>query len=311
MNIIITGSLAYDRIMDFPGKFADHILPDKIHVLNVSFHVNSMVEKLGGTAGNIAYALKLLGQTPTIAAAIGRDYHRYFEWLDKNNISHDDIMVIEDEFTASAYITTDQSDNQITGFHPGAMKYPTSFGLGSLAPETSLLVVAAGNLEDMSRYSLDCRAKGIDYIFDPGQSLPMWQGADLIRCIDGARVLITNDYELDLIMSCTGTDKAALLEKTGAIITTLGENGSRIQTAREEIIIPPARPRTVKDPTGAGDAYRAGLIKGMVEGKEWAQCGLLGSVSASFAVECYGTQEYCFSPGEFEERLAETRRKAG
>jgi len=308
MKIIVTGSLAYDRIMDFPGKFADHILPEKIHVLNVSFHVNNLLEKLGGTAGNIAYALRLLGEAPVIVAAIGHDYHRYFEWLDKNSIPYDNIMIIEDELTAGAYITTDQSDNQITGFHPGAMKHPTSYDLDRLDPQDSLLIVSAGNLEDMRRYSLDCRAKGIGYIFDPGQSLPMWQGEDLIECIDGARILISNDYELDLIMSSTGTSRKELLEKTEVIITTLGENGSRIVTAAVEINIPPAMPKTVKDPTGAGDAYRAGLIKGMVEGKEWKQCGLLGSVCASFAVECYGTQDYRFSPDEFAARLAATRR---
>ncbi|MCK4697085.1 MAG: carbohydrate kinase family protein, partial [Dehalococcoidia bacterium] len=153
MKIIVSGSLAYDRIMDFPGDFSDHILPDKIHVLNVSFTVNSMVERLGGTAGNIAYALSLLGEEPIILATIGHDYHRYFEWLAKNHIACDSIKIIEEEFTASAYITTDRADNQITAFNPGAMKYPTAFNLDRVSPQESIAIIAAGNLEDMMNYS--------------------------------------------------------------------------------------------------------------------------------------------------------------
>ncbi len=306
MNIIVSGSLAYDRIMDFPGKFSDHILPEKLHVLNVSFTVNGMVEKLGGTAGNIAYALSLLGEKPVILATVGRDYHRYFEWLEKNQIACDSIKVIEGELTASAYITTDRADNQITGFHSGAMKFPSTFNFNQLKPKETLAIIAAGNLEDMLNYSLTCQSRGIAYIFDPGQSLPLWQSHDLIQRIEGASVLISNDYELELIMSHTGLDRKKLLQKTAVIITTLGEMGSRVITPDDEIAIPPAKPKTVADPTGAGDAYRAGLIKGLVQGKSLKQCALMGSVCASFAVECYGTQEYHFSPEEFNKRLKNT-----
>jgi len=303
MNIIVSGSIAYDRIMDFPGKFSDHILPEKIHVLNVSFTVNDMVEKLGGTAGNIAYALSLLDEKPIILAAMGRDHQRYFEWLAKNDISRDNIRIVDEEFTASAYITTDRSDNQITGFHLGAMKYPSSFNFDELNPEASLAIIAAGNLEDMANYSLACKSRGISYIFDPGQSLPMWQQPDLIRCIEGSRILISNDYELELIMNNTGLDKAALLDKTGTIITTLGENGSQIITPTGELTIPAVKPDKVVDPTGAGDAYRAGLIKGLVQNTGVIKGALMGSVCASFAVECYGTQEYRFSREDFTARL--------
>ncbi len=303
MNIIVSGSLAYDRIMTFPGKFSDHILPGKLHVLNVSFTVDGMVEKLGGTAGNIAYALSLLEEKPIVLATVGQDYQRYFEWLRQNGIARDGIKVIEDEFTASAYITTDRSDNQITSFNPGAMKYPSSFDFDRRPPGESLAIIAAGNLEDMMTYSLACRERGIDCIFDPGQSLPMWSREDLVRCITGARLLISNDYELELIMSSTGLDRERLLQRTGIIITTLGEMGSRVVTADGELTIPAARPRTVADPTGAGDAYRAGLIKGLVQGKGIRECALMASVCASFAVESYGTQEYRFSPDEFRERL--------
>ena len=303
MKIIVSGSLAYDRIMDFPGNFSDHILPDKIHVLNVSFTVNSMVERLGGTAGNIAYALSLLGEEPIILATIGHDYHRYFEWLAKNHIACDSIKIIEEEFTASAYITTDRADNQITAFNPGAMKYPTAFNLDRVSPQESIAIIAAGNLEERMNYSLTCRSRGIDYIFDPGQSLPMWPGQDLIQVIEGSTILISNDYELELIISNTGLDRKQLLKRTKTIVSTLGEMGSRVLTPDTEIAIPAAKPRVVVDPTGAGDAYRAGLIKGLVQGKPIEQCAIMGSVCASFAVECYGTQDYHFSLEEFKERL--------
>jgi adenosine kinase len=303
MNIIVSGSLAYDRIMDFPGYFADHILPDKIHVLNVCFQVDGMKEKFGGTAGNIAYALTLMGEKPGISATIGHDYHRYFEWLKKNGISTENIKIIEEEFTASAYITTDRSDNQITGFNPGAMKYPSSLDFDTLNPKETIIIISPGNLEDMVNYPRACKAKGIDYIFDPGQSLPMLGAKDLVQAIEGCRILIANDYELDLIMSKTGLPKNALLRRAGAIIVTLGALGSQVSTPQGEIKIPTVKAKKVEDPTGAGDSYRGGLISGLVRGKNIKQCALMGSVCASFAVECYGTQEYTFSPEEFNERL--------
>jgi len=303
MNILVSGSLAYDRIMDFQGRFSDHILPDKIHVLNVSFTVNGLTEKFGGTAGNIAYGLSLLGEKPLVLATIGRDYHSYFDWLTKNNISHDDIRIIKQELTASAYITTDQADNQITGFNPGAMKFVSSFDFSKISSKESIAIVAPGNLEDMKNYSAMYKSKGIDYIFDPGQSLPMWNSSDLIKCIDGSKILISNDYELQLVINNTGLDKKKLLQRTNTIITTLGEFGSRVCTPDYEIDIPAIKPREIVDPTGAGDAYRVGLIKGLVQNMNIKRSAEMGSVCASFAIECYGTQEYHFSLIDFEKRL--------
>jgi adenosine kinase len=303
MKIIVSGSLAYDRIMDFPGYFKDHILPEKIHTLNVCFQVNGMQEKFGGTAGNIAYALTLMGQNPVISATVGRDYHRYFEWLEKSGISTENISILEDEFTASAYITTDQADNQITGFHPGAMKYSSSLDFDHLDPRETLVIVSPGNLEDMVKYPQSCKSKGIDYIFDPGQSLPMLAPSDLVQTVEGCRILIVNDYEFDLIQCKTGLKKENLVDRAGAVIVTLGEFGSRIFTRGCEVCIPPAKPKMVKDPTGAGDSYRGGLISGLVQGLAIEQCARMGSVCSSFAVECYGTQEYRFSYEEFTERF--------
>jgi adenosine kinase len=303
MDIIVSGSLAYDRIMDFSEYFSEYILPDKIDVLNVCFQVNGVKEKFGGTAGNIAYALTLMGETPRISATIGHDYHRYFEWLAKNGISTENIKIIEDEFTAGAYITTDRTGNQITVFNPGAMKYSSPLDFDKLNPKESIVIVSPGNLEDMLNYPRLCKARGIDYIFDPGQSLPMLQAKDLVQAIEGCQILISNDYELDLIMSKTGLNKEALLGRARTIVVTMGESGSQAFTPDGEIRIPADKPKKVKDPTGAGDSYRGGFISGLVRGKDIEQCARMGSVCASFAVECHGTQEYRFSPEEFNERL--------
>jgi adenosine kinase len=303
MNIVVSGSLAYDRIMDFKGYFSDHILPDKIHAINVCFHINGMKEKQGGTAGNIAYALALMGEKPIVSATIGQDFQKYFAWLHQNGISTDHIKIIEDEFTAGAYITTDLADNQITGFNPGAMNYSSEFDFDKLDPTQTLMIVAPGNLGDMLHYPQICKDRGMDYIFDPGQSLPMWRGEDLTRVIEGCRILIVNDYEMDLIVSKTGLKKDALLHLTETVITTKGALGSQVSMKNHEIAISAVTPRKVEDPTGAGDSYRGGLISGLIRGLNIEECARMGSVCASFAVECYGTQEYRFTLDEFNERL--------
>lgn len=304
-RIIVCGSLAYDRIMDFPGHFSDHILPEKIHMLNVCFQINGVVEKFGGTAGNIAYALRLMGQRPEISASIGRDYHMYLEWLKKNGISTRLIRIVEEELTACAYITTDQADNQITGFNPGAMKFTSQLDFDALDPQNTLLIISPGNLEDMINYPAKCKSRSIEYIFDPGQSLPMLDPKDLIRAIEGSSILICNDYELDLILKKTGSTRADILSLTGSIIVTLGDLGSQVLNTEGEKRIPVTRARTVKDPTGAGDSYRGGLISGLVQGKDIIECAFMGSVCASFSVEHYGTQEYAFTVEEFDERLSD------
>ncbi|MCK4729596.1 MAG: carbohydrate kinase family protein [Desulfobacterales bacterium] len=305
MQIFVSGSLAYDRIMDFPGRFADHILPDKIHVLNVCFTVNGLKEKFGGTAGNIAYSLSLLGERPLILATAGKDFDRYEAWLLKHEISLQPIRRITEEFTAGAYITTDQADNQITGFNPGAMKYPSLFKFDGIDPQEALVIVAPGNIEDMITYTATCKEKKIAYIFDPGQSIPALLGDQLEEMLTGSRLLISNDYELEMIMRATGLEKAQLLQRTGAIVTTLGENGSLICSDNEEVNIPAAPVSRVLDPTGAGDAYRAGLIKGLVMGKSLPDAAHMGATCASYAVECYGTQDHSFSEEEFWVRYEE------
>jgi adenosine kinase len=302
MTIYISGSLAYDRIMDFPGKFSDHILPDKIHILNVCFTVNGMVEKFGGTAGNIAYSLSLLHEKPIILATIGKDYQRYFDWLVTNCLPSEGIRIIAEEFTAGAYITTDRADNQITGFNPGAMKYPSDYAFKDLSRGNCLSLIAPGNLQDMIHYANRYKSKGIPYICDPGQSLTAWDNKDLSEWIHGSIILISNDYELELIMKMTGMDKKGLLGVTTTIITTLGEKGSLVSTRTSDHRIPPVESDKVMDPTGAGDAYRAGLIKGLVMGKDIVTAAKMGSVAAVYAIEAYGTQEHRYSFEDFAER---------
>ena len=305
--VYIVGSIAYDRIMDFPGRFADHILPDKVHMLNVAFTVDSMVEYIGGTAGNIAYALAKLGERPVILASIGRDRERYFEWLTEHDIDTESITVSDDEFTASAYITTDLADNQITAFNPGAMKQPCRIEIDAASSGGAIGIAGASNLEDMERGRAAFLDHGMRYIFDPGQSLPMWGDDALAAMIAGAEVLIANDYEIEMIMSRTGMDRNRLLDRCGAVITTLGEHGSTVTTPDGEAELPAvALAAPPSDPTGAGDAYRGGLIKGMLEGRGLAESAKLGTVVASFAVEVQGTQSYDFTPAQFEERYRRT-----
>lgn len=302
MRIYVSGSLAYDRIMTFPGKFSDHILPDKIHMLNVSFIVDGLIEKFGGTAGNIAYSLSLLEEVPVIVASAGKDFDRYDDWLKQNGLPRSGIRILTEEFTAGAYITTDLSDNQITGFNPGAMKFPSQYPFGAANETPALAIVSPGCLEDMNLYSRKFKDLGISYIFDPGQSIPALKGDRIAEMITGARMLISNDYELELIMKSTGLNRSTILERTPAIVTTLGEKGSLVHTREGAIPIPAVQAIRVTDPTGAGDAYRAGLIKGIVMGKSLVNAARMGAVCASFAVAHQGTQEHYFTWTDFRER---------
>lgn len=302
MKIFVSGSLAYDRIMGFPGKFSDHILPDKIHILNVCFVVDGLKEKYGGTAGNIAFNLALLGERPVILACAGVDFDSYETWLRRHDLPLSGIRHIAKELTAGAYITTDMSDNQITGFNPGAMKYPSLQELDGLDAKETLAIVAPGNVEDMLTYSQIYKKQKISYIFDPGQQISILSGEQLTEMITGSELLTVNDYELEMIMKDTGMGKGDLLKRTKAIITTLGEHGSLLHTAEKVVEIPAVKPSQVKDPTGAGDAYRAGIIKGLVLGKDLVDAARMGATCASYAVECYGTQEHTFTQEEFWQR---------
>ena len=304
MRILVSGSLAYDRIMSFPGSFADHILPDKIHILNVCFLVEGLEEKFGGTAGNIAYCLRLLGEAPTIVATAGKDFAAYEAWLRHCGLTLDGIRRVNSEFTAGAYITTDKADNQITGFNPGAMKHRAEYPVDEVDPADAIAVVAPGNLEDMQDFPRRYKAKGIPCMVDPGQNITAFTGEQLTEMLTGATYFISNDYELQLVQNATGLTQAEIVARAGSVITTLGENGSIIRQGDSEIAIPPCPVKDVKDPTGAGDAFRAGFVKGLSLGKAPAEAARIGSVSAAYAVEKHGTQEHNFTWQEFCDRYA-------
>jgi len=301
-KILISGSLAYDRIMNFPGYFKDNILPEKIHILNVSFFVKDLKESFGGTAGNIAYNLALLGEKPVILANVGKkDFTDYKKWLIKNKVDASQIKIIPNQQTASCYIITDQSDNQIAGFFPGAMS-------ASYAPASKILtvntlaIVSPQNPIDMVKLPRIFKAKKVPYIFDPGQQTASLSGPQLKAAIVGSKVLIGNDYEISLISKKTGWSIKQLLKKTEILITTLGAKGSLIRQGRVTYKISPAKPKNTCDPTGAGDAYRAGLIKGLMAGWPLEKIGKFAGLVAVYTVEKYGTQTHKFSWPELLKR---------
>ena len=310
MHIFVSGSLAYDRIMDFPGRFVDHILPEKIHILNVCFMVNGLTERFGGTAGNIAYNLALLGEKPVILATGGRDFGPYQEWLAGLGLPLTGIRLIDEEFTAGAYITTDLADNQITGFNPGAMKHESEYHFDGASPKESLAIIAPGNLADMLVYSRRYKEMNLPYIFDPGQSIPAWGADELREMATGALAIIMNDYEMEMFHQKTGLAEGELQNLAQTLIITKGEEGSELIGPEGRNLIPPAKPLQVQDPTGAGDAYRAGLLKGLAQGHPWTEAARLGAVLASFAVELQGTQEHRVSLAEFGERYRENYGRA-
>ena len=311
MNILVSGSLAYDRIMDFPGKFSDHILPEKVHVLNVCFMIDGLRENFGGTAGNIAYTLSLLGESPTIIATAGRDFDSYKDWLVKSKIPTENIKIIDEELTAGAYITTDKSDNQITAFNPGAMKFGSSYDFDSVSHGDTVAIISPGNLDDMYNFSNIYKQKKIDYIFDPGQSLPAWTKERLTGMLDGSKIFICNDYELQLTQDKTSMTIDDILEKTEILVQTKGEYGSVVilkeHGKTKNIDIPAAKVSSVKDPTGAGDAYRAGLMKGFfLSDNDIMHAAKIGAVTAAYSVEVYGPQNFNFTPESFNKRFEES-----
>lgn len=305
MDLYLTGSLAYDRIMTFPGKFSDHILPDKIHILNVCFLVDGLQEKFGGTAGNIAYSLALLGEKPIILSQVGKDFSQYDERLNELGLSVEGIRTIDHEFTAGAYITTDMSDNQITGFNPGAMKHSCSYDLSRINPADAVGIISPGCVEDMKSHPKHYRDSGIPYIFDPGQQITAMTGEELTEALTGADILITNDYELQLIMNSTGLERDDVLSRVNNLVTTLGENGCIVVEDGKETQVPAAKAGTVVDPTGAGDAFRAGMLKGIADNLSLADACRMGAVAATYCVEQSGTQEHRFTPDEFAARYEE------
>jgi adenosine kinase len=309
MSALICGSVAYDTVMMFDGRFREHILADRIHMLNVAFLVPQMRRNFGGCAGNIGYNLKLLGGDGKVMATVGSDFGPYEGWMRDNGLALDHIERLGEEYTAQAYITTDLDNNQITAFHPGAMNFahrnrvPTdgSIKLGIVAPE---------NRDGMLQHAAQFQAAGIPFVFDPGQGMPLFNGEDFRAFIEQATYVAVNDYESSVLVERTGWSPEDIAKRVQALIVTRGGEGSHIYTGGRRIDIPTVRPARVADPTGCGDAYRAGLLYGLQRGLDWETTGRIASLMGSLKIEHHGTQNHRFTRPEFAARFhAEFGRK--
>jgi adenosine kinase len=299
---LICGSLAYDTVMVFPGRFREHILPDSIHMLNVSFLVPSMKRNFGGCSGNIAYNLRLVGGEGAPMATVGTDFGVYAQWLTDCGVRTDHVLTIEGEFTAQAFITTDLDANQINAFHPGAMDHSHRNQV-PLDAGVTFGVIAPDGREGMLAHSMQFAAAGIPVLFDPGQQLPRFDRAELKGFVERSRWIAVNDYEAQLLRDRTGEDMATLAKRVDALIITRGAQGSVIMTGGREIAIPAARADAVVDPTGCGDAYRAGLIYGLMQGLDWESTGRIASLLGALKIAHAGTQNHRFTAGEFAARF--------
>lgn len=298
---LICGSVAFDTIMVFQDRFKRHILPDKIHMLNVSFLVPQLRREYGGCAGNIAYNLKLLGDVGLPMATVGRDFGLYADWMKQTGVPADHVKVIETEHTAQAFITTDLDDNQITAFHPGAMQQ-SHLNRVTDAKNVSVGIVAPDGRDGMIEHAAQFAAAGIPFIFDPGQGLPLFGGDDLRAFIQQATWVAVNEYEWQLVQEKTKLSASDIAGQVEALIVTRGAEGSVIYAKGREIAIPTAKPQAVVDPTGCGDAYRAGLIHGILHGRDWETTGRIASLLGAIKIESRGTQNHRFTPAEFEQR---------
>jgi len=301
MRTLICGSIAYDTIMVFRDRFQNHILPDQLHILNVAFLVPDMRREFGGCAGNIAYTLKLLGGEPLIMATVGDDYEPYAHRLKKLNLSQEHVRRVPDTFTAQAFITTDLDDNQITAFHPGAMDHSHQNHVGD-ASAVKLGIIAPDGRAGMLQHAAEFHAAGIPFVFDPGQGLPMFDGTELESLVGMASYLAVNDYEGELLQERTGKSLEELSRHVDALIVTLGARGSLILTDGKRTEIPGVKAEAVVDPTGCGDAYRAGLLYGIVNELDWPTTGRLASLLGAIKVAKRGGQNHHFSRDEIAQR---------
>ena len=300
-----TGSIAFDYILSFKGRFADHILPDKTHMINLSFLVDNLKKRRGGVAGNYAYNLALLGYPSAVLATAGSDAVEYRAWLEKLGVDCRGLRLLEDEISATGFTTTDLDDNQITGYYGGAMNRAGEVGLADTEAKPAAVIVGPNGPAGMKRLVHECREAGIPFVYDPAHQLPHMSKEDLEAGCRGAWILIGNDYELELIMQRTGRDMDGLKELSEMVVTTLGRQGSRIDKGVESHTVAAAPARVENDPTGAGDAYRAGLVAGLLRGLDIPTAGAVASLAATYVVEQVGTIEHRYSGEEFSERYRE------
>ena len=302
---LICGSAAFDTIMLFEGRFREHILPEQLHILNVAFLVPQLRREFGGCAGNIAYNLRLLGDPAAPMATVGRDFAPYRDWMERNGVPLEHIRVVDTELTAQAFITTDLDDNQITAFHPGAMQHAHLNKVAD-ARDVGIGIVAPDGRQGMVEHAEQFAALGIPFIFDPGQGLPMFGAAELDRFVAQAKWVAVNDYEWQLLQQKTGWTERDLTKRVAALIVTRGPKGSIIHTRDRQIEIPCAKVSAVVDPTGCGDAYRAGLLHGLMHNLDYETTGRIAAVMGALKIESRGTQNHHATPEQLERRLAES-----
>lgn len=305
MSVLITGSIAYDYIMQFPGYFHEHILPEKIANLSVSFLVDSMKKQRGGVATNIAYNLALLGERPRIMATVGQDFAEYRAWLEANGVDTSAIVEIPDDFTASFFVSTDGKQNQIAMFYTGAMAHAhkLSFKEHTRGDSIDLVVISPNDPRAMVQYVRECKELGLPYVYDPSQQIIRLSGAELAEGVRGSTMTVVNEYEFEMLKHKTGWTDDEVAHATQTLIVTLGEKGSLIHHNGEKIRVPSVPARRQADPTGVGDAYRAGVIKGYLKQLPWETIGKLGSLAATYVLEEYGTQNHRYTLQEFMERF--------
>ena len=305
MSVVCTGSIAYDYILSFKGHFKDHILADKTHILNLSFLVDDLRKHRGGVAGNYAYNLSLLGYPAAVLATAGSDAAEYRSWLMARGVDCQGLRLLEGEITATGFTTTDMDANQLTGYYGGAMGRAAMLGLDDLSTGAEALIVGPNDPAAMTRLVRECREQGMRFVYDPAHQLPRLSPEDVSEGARGAWILIGNDYELELIMQRTGHSIDKLVDLAQIVVTTLGREGSRIATRHGTVEIPPATANTEADPTGAGDAYRSGLVAGLLRGLELEEAGRVASLAATYVVEQVGTMEHSYTQAEFAKRYAE------
>jgi len=303
MTIAVTGSLAFDYIMSFPGSFTEHILPDQIHHLSVSFLVDSMSRQQGGTAGNIAYTLALLGQPVLLMATVGQDGKDYIDLLKRQGVDTTGVLHLEDEFTASFFVSTDMHNRQIANFYPGAMGKSAEISFRDQDyQKIQLAIISPSSPDAMLKYVKECKELGINYVYDPSQQLPRTDGETLRYSIEGAYMLTVNDYEFEIIKNKTNWSQDDITAQVEVLVVTRGEAGSTIYTDGTVVHVSTATPTQVADPTGGGDAYRGGLLAGWRHKLNWKDAGRLGALAATYAIEQHGTQRHAYTLETFAER---------
>jgi adenosine kinase len=304
MNIIVSGSIAFDYLMSFPGSFSEHLLPDHLARVSVSFLVDSMDKRRGGCAPNIAYSLALLGERPRLMATAGQDFDQYRRWLESAGVDTSLVKIIDGKFTASFFCSTDKDGNQIASFYTGAMAHAAELSFRAIEG-CDLAIISPNDPAAMVQYADECRALSIPYIFDPSQQVARLSAEDLREGLAGAYIVVCNDYEFEIIRQKTAMDEAELLRHTEALVVTRGERGASIITRGQTAQIPAVPPRRIIDPTGVGDAFRAGFMKGLAMGAPYEVCGRLGSVAATYVLEHLGGQSHAYTLEEFAERYKE------